>query len=108
MAAVWFIMTEVRATPKSSFPGPLSSRILVECSVPQRSIFAALEMAREALDRDGYKLVDVRSCVRFDLEDWNEEDYPLDGEVHTIVQRVAAGHDVEFGPFISAPGESGE
>jgi hypothetical protein len=65
-------------------------------------------MAREALDSEGYKLVDVRRCVRFDLEDWDEEDYPLDGEVHCIVQRVAEGNVVEFGPFISAPGETSD
>lgn len=103
MSAVWFIMTQVRAKPDSAFQGPKESVIYVECYVPGRSIHAALELARQALNDEGYELQDVTRCFRFDLEDWDEDAYPFDSEARILVERIAQTAVVEFGVFCCAP-----
>jgi hypothetical protein len=92
-------MTEVRAHPGTGFPGPPESSIFVECFVPASPIHTALDLAKEALAHDGYELVDVHRCIRFDLDDWDYDEYPKGSTAHVVVERVLGHGNVEFGPF---------
>jgi hypothetical protein len=96
---VWFITAEVHAMPGSGFPGPAGVSIYVECYVPADRIHEALLIADRALAVEKYRLHDVSRCVRFDLEDWNFDDYSADSEARKVCERVAANGEVEFGPF---------
>jgi hypothetical protein len=102
--AVWFILTEVKATPASSYPSDLSDRILVWCHVPEFNLNRALDMARIALEKDGYELRDVRHCYRLDLAEWDFDEFPIDSDAYVIAQGVVANNEVLLGPFIAAPG----
>jgi hypothetical protein len=92
-------MTEVRARPDSGFPGPPDSAIYVECFVPADRIRAALDLAAEALSREGYELIDVDRCLRFDLDEWDYERYHETSQAREVAERVIARGKVEFGPF---------
>jgi len=103
---VWFIMTEVNSLPGSEFPGPPGVPIFVECYVAEDRIDEALCKVERALAVEHYHLNDVSRCVRFDLEEWNFDDYPADSDARVLCERVAVSGQVEFGPFVF--GESTE
>jgi len=93
-------MTESRAQPGSGFPGPRDATIYVECYVPESQIRNALDRAEEALGREGFLMLNATRCSRFDLDDWNDEEYPEGSDARVVVERVLIHGEVEFGPFI--------
>ena len=97
MSCAWFIMTEVRANAGADFPGPPDAVIFVECSVAERNLYSALERIKIALNDQGFRVVDIDRCIRYDLENWDFETWPEDSSHRkTVVQ-----HDDAIGPGLA-------
>jgi hypothetical protein len=100
---VWIVSAEVRPRPDSDAPEGLAGAF-VDCFVPCDTPEQALARARAALDDDGYDVVDIDRCIRYDPEDW-DDDNDEDAVVRTTAAEAAEGGEVLFGPFFGWPAD---
>lgn len=76
--------------------------IFVEAYVPTNTIDDALASARDAIRANGFLPIDVDRCVRFDEDEWDDENDP-EREVRSAVAECVEIDEVVFGPINWSP-----
>jgi hypothetical protein len=97
--SVWFIMVQLRPLPGSTFPGPPTGKIYVECYVPAATIFDALQSVQNLMREECYEILDHDRLIRFDINDWDFDEYPKDSTAYKIAKRILRTDKIELGPF---------
>ncbi|CDO36634.1 MULTISPECIES: hypothetical protein [Novosphingobium] len=66
----------------------------VTCLVSSEDIREAIWLATEALDEDEYEIVDIYSAVRFDAEDWQDDD-----EMISLAEQTRSDTETRYSTF---------
>ena len=108
MMPIWIVYTEVRPQPGFHF-GPdedgvthISAGAYVECFVPAKKIEVAIQGAKDALSTEGYDVVEIDRCIRFEPEEWDDDNDP-ESEARDAARSASSGSKTVFGPFRMFP-----
>ena len=95
---VWIVSAEIGLEATSGAP-VAAAGALVDCYVPASVIETAIGAARSRLEQDGYEVVDVWRCMRFDIEDWTRDVDP-EGVARECAREAQRTNSVVYGPFV--------
>lgn len=108
MKIIWLVMTTLRSTPKSDFPGPPNTRVFVEFYYSCNSIYVALETIDKTVEELGFSLERIQRCISTDLDDWDYEKYPETSDFFVFCKSIFESQQIGHGPFCFGSEQSGQ
>jgi hypothetical protein len=78
-----------------SFKGKNIKGAFVTCFANASDMLLAIQASKETLISDGYEITSIDKCLKFDIEEWEE-----DQEIMKLVEECERGDEIIYSDFL--------